>query len=215
MGTNVLLFGEMSSGLLKQKWNCLALTIIIHRGKRERLANPDGVGREFPIIQEFVRRVVENLNVGENKIRVGVLQYGDTPRPDIYLNSHKTKEGVLTAIKELRQQGGRQRNLGAAMTFVLREVLDSRRGGRKQEGVPQFLVVISGGRATDNIRPPANTLKQAGIVPFSIGTRDVDPRELQVISYVPNFAYTVDDLPGLYTVQDELITTVTELLFIN
>ncbi|XP_036420611.1 uncharacterized protein LOC118804092 [Colossoma macropomum] len=171
----------------------------------------DGVGREFPIIQEFVRRVVENLNVGENKIRVGVVQYGDTPRPDIYLNSHKTKEGVLTAIKELRQQGGRQRNLGATMTFVIREVLDSRRGGRKQEGVPQFLVVISGGRATDNIRTPANTLKQTGIVPFSIGTRDVDPRELQVISYVPNFAYTVDDLPGLYTVQDELITTVTEL----
>ncbi|XP_037394951.1 uncharacterized protein col6a3 isoform X17 [Pygocentrus nattereri] len=171
----------------------------------------DGVGREFPIIQEFVRRVVENLNVGENKIRVGVVQYGDTPRPDIYLNSHKTKEGVLTAIKELRQQGGRQRNLGAAMTFVIREVLDSRRGGRKQEGVPQFLVVISGGRSTDNIRTPANTLKQTGIVPFSIGTRDVDPQELQVISYVPSFAYTVDDLPGLYTVQDDLITTVTEL----
>uniref|UniRef100_A0A9J7XGD2 Collagen alpha-3(VI) chain n=1 Tax=Cyprinus carpio carpio TaxID=630221 RepID=A0A9J7XGD2_CYPCA len=171
----------------------------------------EGVGREFPIIQEFVRRVVENLNVGENKIRVGVVQYGDSPYADIYLNSHRTKEGVLNGIKELRQRGGRQRNLGQAIDFVSREVLTSGRGGRKQEGVPQFVVVVSGGKATDNIRPYATALKQSGVIPLSIGTRDVDTQELQVTSYVPRFAYTVDDLPGLYTIQDTLITTLTEL----
>uniref|UniRef100_A0A673KH63 Collagen alpha-3(VI) chain-like n=1 Tax=Sinocyclocheilus rhinocerous TaxID=307959 RepID=A0A673KH63_9TELE len=171
----------------------------------------EGVGREFPIIQEFVRRVVETLNVGENKIRVGVVQYGDSPYADIYLNSHRTKEGVLNGIKELRQRGGRQRNLGRAIDFVSREVLTSRRGGRKQEGVPQFVVVVSGGKATDNIRPYATALKQSGVIPLSIGTRDVDTQELQVTSYVPRFTYTVDDLPGLYTIQDTLITTLTEL----
>uniref|UniRef100_A0A8C1XTU0 Collagen type VI alpha 3 chain n=1 Tax=Cyprinus carpio TaxID=7962 RepID=A0A8C1XTU0_CYPCA len=171
----------------------------------------EGVGREFPIIQEFVRRVVENLNVGENKIRVGVVQYGDSPYADIYLNSHRTKEGVLNGIKELRQRGGRQRNLGRAIDYVNHEVLVSGHGGRKQEGVPQFVVVISGGKATDNIRPFATALKQSGVVPFSIGTRDVDTQELQVTSYVPRFAYTVDDLPGLYTIQDTLITSLTEL----
>ncbi|XP_052421943.1 collagen alpha-3(VI) chain isoform X19 [Carassius gibelio] len=171
----------------------------------------EGVGREFPIIQEFVRRVVENLNVGENKIRVGVVQYGDLPYADIYLNSHRSKEGVLNGIKELRQRGGRQRNLGLAIEFVSRDVLAPGHGGRKQEGVPQFVVVISGGKASDNIRPSATALKQSGVVPFSIGTRDVDTQELQVTSYVPRFAYTVDDLPGLYTIQDTLITTLTEL----
>uniref|UniRef100_A0A671SWJ1 Collagen, type VI, alpha 3 n=1 Tax=Sinocyclocheilus anshuiensis TaxID=1608454 RepID=A0A671SWJ1_9TELE len=171
----------------------------------------EGVGREFPIIQEFVRRVVETLNVGENKIRVGVVQYGDSPYADIYLNSHRTKEGVLNGIKELRQRGGRQRNLGRAIDFVSREVLTSGRGGRKQEGVPQFVVVVSGGKATDNIRPYATALKQSGVIPLSIGTRDVDTQELQVTSYVPRFTYTVDGLPGLYTIQDTLITTLTEL----
>ncbi|XP_049340638.1 collagen alpha-3(VI) chain isoform X2 [Astyanax mexicanus] len=171
----------------------------------------DGVGREFPIIQEFVRRVVENLNVGENQIRIGVVQYGDTARPDIYLNSHNTKEGVLNAIKEIRQLRGRQRNLGGALNLVAREVLDPSRGGRRPEGVPQFLVVISGGRASDNVKTQADALKRSGIVPFSIGTRDVDQQELQVISYVPNYAYTVDDLPGLYTVSETLLNTLTEL----
>uniref|UniRef100_A0A3B1K0F4 VWFA domain-containing protein n=1 Tax=Astyanax mexicanus TaxID=7994 RepID=A0A3B1K0F4_ASTMX len=155
----------------------------------------DGVGREFPIIQEFVRRVVENLNVGENQIRIGVVQYGDTARPDIYLNSHNTKEGALN--------------------LVAREVLDPSRGGRRPEGVPQFLVVISGGRASDNVKTQADALKRSGIVPFSIGTRDVDQQELQVISYVPNYAYTVDDLPGLYTVSETLLNTLTEFINYN
>lgn len=171
----------------------------------------EGVGRDFPIIQEFVRGVVENLNVGENKIRVSVVQYGDTPHVDIYLNSHKTKEEVLKAIQELRQHGGRKRNLDRAIDFVRRNVLDSARGSRKQEGVPQFLLVISGGKATDNVGPSVNTLKELGIVPFSIGTRDTGLQELQVISYMPTFAYLVEDLPGLHTVKDQITTTLTEL----
>lgn len=85
-------------------------------------------------------------------------------------------------------------------------MLDSGQGGRKQEGVPQYLVVISNGRATDDVIKPATTLKESGILSFSIGTRDVDPQEMQVVSYVPSLAYTVDDLPGLYTVQEQLLT---------
>ncbi|XP_078119206.1 collagen alpha-3(VI) chain isoform X4 [Sander vitreus] len=171
----------------------------------------NGVGREFPIIQEFIRRVVESLNVGENKIRIGVVQYGDYAHADMFLNTHTTKEGVLNAVKGIRQRGGRQRNLGQALQFVSQDVLTAARGGRKQEGVPQFVIVVSSGSSTDDISSAASSLKQSRVLPFSIGTRDVNPTELRVVSYVPNFAFTVDDLPGLYTVQENLINTLTEL----
>ncbi|XP_047671219.1 uncharacterized protein col6a3 isoform X4 [Tachysurus fulvidraco] len=171
----------------------------------------DGIGRDFPIIQEFIREVVQNMNVGENNIRVSVVQYGDTPHVDMFLNSHKTKEGVLNAINELRQHGGRKRNLGRAIDLIRRNVLDSVRGSRKQEGVPQFLIVISGGKASDNFITSVNELKELGIVPFSIGTRDTGLQELHAVSYVPKFSYLVEDLPGLHTVKDEFITTMTEL----
>lgn len=159
---------------------------------------------------EFVRTVVEKLNVGENKIRVGVVQYGDNPSADIYLNSHTNKEEVLNAIKGLRQRGGRDRNLGKAVEFVSRDVLARRSGGRREEGVPQFVIVVSGGRSSDDLTP-AIALKRSGVLSIGIGTRDVDPRELQTISYIPSYAHSVDDFPGLYTVQDELVTTLTEL----
>lgn len=171
----------------------------------------DNVGREFAIIQEFIRRVVDSLNVGENKIRIGVVQYGDYAEPDMFLNSHKTKEGVLNGIREMRQRGGSQRNLGQALRFLRQDIMVPGRGSRKQEGVPQFAIIVSSGTSTDDIRREASSLKQSRIIPFSIGTRDVNPTELRVVSYVSNFAYTVDDLPGLYTVQDTLINKITEM----
>lgn len=171
----------------------------------------DGVGREFPIIQEFMRRIVESLNVGENKIRIGVVQYGDSPHADMYLNTYKTKDGVLNALSRLQQRRGRQRNLGQALQFVGSDVLTATRGSRKQEGVPQFLVVVSSGPSTDDINRAATSLKRSRVLPFSIGTRDVNLKELQVVSYVPNFVLTVDDIPGLYTAQDELVNILTEL----
>ncbi|KAM6986606.1 collagen alpha-3(VI) chain [Aplochiton taeniatus] len=167
----------------------------------------DGVGREFPIILDFIGKIVENLNVGENKIRIGVVQFGDSPTADMYLNTHTTKESVLNAVKGLRLRGGRQRNLGQAVEFVSRDVLTATRGGRKQEGVPQFLIVVTGGGSTDDISRAATSLKQSGVLPFSIGTRDVNTQELNVISYVPNFAFNVDDFPGMYTIQKTLLTT--------
>ncbi|KAM6979329.1 collagen alpha-3(VI) chain-like isoform 2-T2 [Tautogolabrus adspersus] len=171
----------------------------------------DGVGREFPIIQEFIRRVVESLNVGEDKIRIGVVQYGDYAHADMYLNTHTTKEGVLNAVRGLRQRGGRQRNLGQALQFVSQDILTAARGSRKGDNVPQFLIVVSSGSSTDDISRAATSLKQSRVLPFAIGTRDVNPTELQMVSYVSNFAYPVDDLPGLYTVQENLINTLTEL----
>ncbi|XP_059198609.1 collagen alpha-3(VI) chain [Centropristis striata] len=220
---NVREFSELST--IPQKLNNYVslpseeLTVVLRQaetqGPRKDVVflvdGSDGVGREFPIIQEFIRRIVESLNVGENKIRIGVVQYADYAQTDMFLNTHTTKEGVLNAVRGMRQRGGRQRNLGQALQFVSQDVLTAQRGSRKEEGVPQFVIVVSSGSSTDDIRSAATSLKQSRVLPFSIGTRDVNPSELQVVSYVPNFAFPVDDLPGLYTVQENLITILTEL----
>nr|XP_061799534.1 collagen alpha-3(VI) chain-like [Nerophis lumbriciformis] len=171
----------------------------------------DSVGRDFPVILEFIRRIVENLNLGENKIRIGVTQFADYAQADMYLNTYTTKEDVLNAVRGFRQRGGRQRNLGQALQFVNDDMLTAARGSRKQEGVPQFLVVVSSGSPTDDISRPATALKESRVIPLSIGTRDVNSKDLQTVSFVPNFAYTVDDLPSLHTAQETVIDTITKL----
>ncbi|KAM6934552.1 collagen alpha-3(VI) chain [Xenentodon cancila] len=171
----------------------------------------DGVGREFAIIQEFIRGVVESLNVGENKIRIAVVQYGDLAQVDMYLNTHTSKEGILNGIMEMSQRRGRQRNLGQALQYLKEDVLTPARGSRKQEGVPQFVIVVSSGSSTDDVRRAASSLKNSQSLVFSIGTRDVSPTEIRDVSSGTNFSFPVDDLPGLYMVQGNLVTKLTEL----
>uniref|UniRef100_A0A8C6UBF0 Collagen, type VI, alpha 3 n=1 Tax=Neogobius melanostomus TaxID=47308 RepID=A0A8C6UBF0_9GOBI len=146
----------------------------------------DGVGREFPILQQFMRRVVETLNVGENKIRIGVVQYGDYPHADMYLNSHPSKEAVLSAILGLRPRGGRQRNLGQALEFLNS---DRSAGSRVEEGVPQFLILVTGGKSADDVSTPADQLKRNQIAPLAVGSGNADPEELRQISLRPEFAH--------------------------
>uniref|UniRef100_A0A668AH54 Collagen type VI alpha 3 chain n=1 Tax=Myripristis murdjan TaxID=586833 RepID=A0A668AH54_9TELE len=174
------------------------------------LDGSDGTRSGFPAMRDFVQRVVETLSVDDNKDRVSVVQYSRNPAVQFYFNTYATKGEILDTVRGLRHKGGRPLNTGAALQHLKDNVFTASAGSRRQEGVPQLLIVLSGGRSSDSVTSPASALKDL-VLPFSIGTRDVNPTELQVVSYVPNFAYTVDDLPGLYTVQDNLINTLTEL----
>ncbi|RVE58535.1 hypothetical protein OJAV_G00210240 [Oryzias javanicus] len=171
----------------------------------------DNVGREFAIIQDFISKIVESLDVGEKKIRIGVAQYSDFAQAHMNLNTHTTKQSVLNGIREMRQQRGTQRNLGRALGFVRQDMLRPTKGSREEEGVPQFLIIVSSGSSTDDIRRPVSDLKKSRVVTLNVGTRDISSTELRTVSFVPSFAFTVDDLPSLHTVQFSLIDILTDL----
>ncbi|XP_024116256.1 collagen alpha-3(VI) chain isoform X3 [Oryzias melastigma] len=170
----------------------------------------DDVGSEFAIIQDFISKIVESLDVGEKKIRIGVAQYSDFAKAHMNLNTHTTKQSVLNGIREIRQQGGTQRNLGRALGFVRQDMLRPVKGSREEEGVPQFLIIVSSGSSTDDIRRPVSDLKQSRVVTLNIGTRDISSTELRTVSSLPTYAFTVDDLPSLHTVQFSLIDILTD-----
>uniref|UniRef100_A0A3P9GX60 Collagen type VI alpha 3 chain n=1 Tax=Oryzias latipes TaxID=8090 RepID=A0A3P9GX60_ORYLA len=171
----------------------------------------NGVGREFPIIQDFISKVVESLDVGEKRIRIGVAQYSDFAQSYINLNDHATKQSVLNGIREIKRLGGTQRNLGVALAFVRQTMLRPEKGSRKEEGVPQFLIIVSSGSSTDDFIGPVIDLKRSRVVTLNIGTRDISSPQLRIVSSLPTFAFTVDDLPGLYTVQAPLVNILTDL----
>ncbi|XP_023806642.1 collagen alpha-3(VI) chain isoform X7 [Oryzias latipes] len=171
----------------------------------------NGVGREFPIIQDFISKVVESLDVGEKRIRIGVAQYSDFAQSYINLNDHATKQSVLNGIREIKRLGGTQRNLGVALAFVRQNMLRPEKGSREEEGVPQFLIIVSSGSSTDDFIGQVTDLKRSRVVTLNIGTRDISSPQLRIVSSLPTFAFTVDDLPGLYTVQAPLVNILTDL----
>ena len=168
------------------------------------LDGSDSTRNGFPAMREFVETVVDKLNVGENDDRVSVVQYSREAEVNFYLNTHKTKEDVLDSVRGLRHKGGRPLNTGAALQYVRDNVFTNSSGSRRYQGVPQMLILLTGGRSFDNVDTPASALKQQGIFVVSIGTRNSDSRELQKISHEPSYALSVSDFSDLPAVQEQL-----------
>nr|XP_034377135.1 collagen alpha-3(VI) chain isoform X3 [Arvicanthis niloticus] len=171
----------------------------------------EGVRSNFPLLKEFVQRVVESLDVGPDRVRVALVQYSDRTRPEFYLNSHMDQQGVISAIHKLTLLGGPTPNTGAALEFVLRNILTSSTGSRIAEGVPQLLIVLTAERSGDDVRGPSVVLKQGGAVPIGIGIGNADISEMQTISFIPDFAVTIPTFRDLGTIQQVISEKVIQL----
>lgn len=163
---------------------------------------------EFPSIREMIRRVVEKLDVGLDKVRVSVVQYSDDPKLEFLLNQFSTKDEVRQAVMKLRSNGGNHLNTGRALEWVSRNIYQRSAGSRIEDGVPQFLILVTGGKSTDDVYTPAVQLKRNQVAPLAIGSRNADPDELKLISLKPELVYTVDSFQQLPRVESQLIDSV-------
>ncbi|XP_048094398.1 collagen alpha-3(VI) chain [Alosa alosa] len=164
----------------------------------------DAVRADFPYIRDFIRKVIEPLDIGTDKVRISVVQHSERPTPSFYLNTYNTKDQVMTAVSNMNLAGGRSLNTGAALKFMKDTILSASHGSRAAQNVPQFLIVLTGGRSRDNVRDPAGDLKTTGVVPFGVGVKDADPKQIEDISHNPSFAFKVKEFSELDAVQAKL-----------
>lgn len=172
------------------------------------LDGSDGTRTGFPAMRDFVQKVVETLSVDDNKDRVSVVQYSREPAVHFYLNTYTTKGEILATVTGLRHKGGRPLNTGAALQYLRDNVFTASAGSRRLEGVPQVLILLSGGKSFDSVDAPASALKQLGVLTFAIGTSSSDSKELQKISHDPSYALSVSEFNDLPSVQQQLQSSV-------
>ncbi|KAM6200001.1 collagen alpha-3(VI) chain isoform 10-T11 [Sarcoramphus papa] len=168
---------------------------------------PDGLAH----IRDFISRIVQQLEVGANKVRIGVVQFSNNVFPEFYLKTHKSKNAVLQAIRRLRLRGGSPVNAGKALDYVVKNYFIKSAGSRIEDGVPQHLVVILGDRSQDDVNRPANVITSTSIKPLGVGARNADRDQLQVITNDPERVLVVQDFPGLPTLEKKLQSILEEL----
>lgn len=175
------------------------------------LDGSDGTRNTFPAMREFVQRLVEQFNIEPNRDRISVVQYSRDAEVNFYLNTYTAKADILNTVRGLRHRGGRPLNTGAALRYVRDSVFTASAGSRKQEGVLQVLILLSGGRSNDNIDTPASALKESGVLILGIGTKN-SSREVQRITNDPAYAQSLNDFSDLPSVQQQFYSSLNNVL---
>lgn len=158
--------------------------------------------KKFRSMQKFMASLVNQTTVGKDLTRFGVILYSTNPQSVFTLNQYNSKREVLNAISALSSPYG-DTYTGKALAYSLQFFNDAH-GGRAALQVPQILMVITDGDATDrnNLVAPAAGLRDRGISVFSIGVEGANKSQLEIMSgheksrvfYVDNF----DALENLY-----------------
>ena len=164
----------------------------------------DNVRADFPYIRDFILKVIEPLDIGLDKVRISVVQQSERPTANFYLNTYQNKDEVLRAVNALTPAGGRTLNTGVALKFMKDTILSDKHGSRAAKNVPQFMIVLSGSKSKDSVKESAVALKTDGVVPFGVGVKDADRKQIEAISHNPSFAFNVKDFSELSTIPQKL-----------
>ncbi|XP_024865789.1 collagen alpha-1(XIV) chain isoform X3 [Kryptolebias marmoratus] len=166
------------------------------------------IGRiNFRLVRTFLENLVRAFSVEFDKTRIGLAQYSGDPRIEWHLKTHTTKEAVIDAVKNLPYKGGNTLT-GLALTFILENSFKPESGSRP--GVPKIGILITDGKSQDDVIPPAQSLKDAGIELFAIGVKNADKNELKAIASPPEetHVYNVADFSVMSDIVEGLTKTV-------
>ncbi|XP_022541026.2 integrin alpha-2 [Astyanax mexicanus] len=110
----------------------------------------DGSNSIYPWepVVAFLKKVLENLDIGPQQAQVSVVQYGSDPRFEFNLNTYKNKQDMVAAASKITQKGGLETNTFGAISYARKNAFLTSNGGRL--GASKVMVVVTDGESHDN-----------------------------------------------------------------
>ncbi|XP_056236933.1 collagen alpha-6(VI) chain-like [Seriola aureovittata] len=158
----------------------------------------------FHLVRHFLNSIVSSLDVSLNRVRIGLVTYGDSPTAHIYLDTKRGKADILQYISVLPYRGGGT-NTGAALNFAREKIFIKSRGKRKGS-VQQVAVVITDGLSQDSVSDAAIKLRRDGVTIYSVGIKVDDKSELEAMASHPShkYVFNVDSFTDLKRLKQDL-----------
>nr|XP_056713046.1 collagen alpha-6(VI) chain [Euleptes europaea] len=160
---------------------------------------------DFDQMKTFLNEVIKLFNVGPNHIRFGVVQYSDASSIKLHfsLDEYTKRSTLEKAINNINQLSG-DTYTGEALKFMqpLFEKARQQRGNK----VPCHLIVLTDGEAHDNVKVPADTLRNAKVNLYAIGVREANKTQLREIA--GSRFYSVQQFDSLKDIQAEVVRDV-------
>ncbi|KAI8484386.1 biological adhesion [Branchiostoma belcheri] len=170
----------------------------------------DGTGsvglENFERMKTFISQLLAFLDIGENAVRVSIVQYAVQARTEFFLDQYFDLQALQDAVEAIQYMGGYTKT-GNAIDFATNVHFDVRNGARAT--VTKIVVVITDGISQDDVQRPARRMRQAGIVTIAVGVgSNLDSDQLLAIAGDPNTRLSLDDFDRL----QDLTTTLPSML---
>ncbi|KAG9476082.1 hypothetical protein GDO78_002912 [Eleutherodactylus coqui] len=168
----------------------------------------------FIIMKEFMVSVIEDFDIGPNKVHVGVAQYSDAFRPEFHLQTYTDKETLKEKVKAISQIGG-STLIGKALTKTDKNLLSQKAKSRINEGVQQILIVITDGDSYDQVAKPAEAIRSRGVFTYAVGVGNVSDTQLLQIAGSGSSKFSVDNFDELKNIKKRVVRDICEPITAN
>lgn len=156
--------------------------------------------QDYQKMKDFMKSVISKSVVGEPDIHIGIMQYSTEQRLEFPLNRYYTRDEMSKAIDGIQQIGGGT-HTGEAISVVSR-YFDADSGGRPH--LRQRLVVITDGESQDEVKDPALSVRDKGVVVYAIGVVNANTTQLLEISGSQERMYAERDFDALKDLESKV-----------
>lgn len=156
-------------------------------------------------MKKFIIEFLNTFRIGPQHVRLGVAKYADSPNLEFDLTTYSDVKTLEKAIDGIRQIGGGTET-GRALDFM-GPLFDKAMASRGHK-VTEYLVVITDGKSSDEVKIPAEKLRAQGVVIYAIGVKNADEAELKEISGDPKKTFFVNNFDALKPIKDDIVTDI-------
>lgn len=161
---------------------------------------------DFEISKGFMKDIADSFTIAENRVRIGVAQYSEHPQKEFFLNEHYLSSKMKDHIDQIAQLN-QNTYTGKGLKFV-KQFFDPTNGGRKNQNVNQYLIVMTDGESHDTVDQEAAELRSNGITIFSIGIGLKNSFELIQIAGNPENVFMVENYNVLDSIKRQIVSQV-------
>ena len=158
-------------------------------------------------MKTFTQELVNRLDIGTNKVRVGAVKFSGTAQVEFYLNRYTISSDIQNHLGNMAFLGTKTYT-GLGLNYMRNDIF--RRDNGDRDNVPNIAIVITDGRSNMNegeTAIEANLAKQANIRIIAVGITDkINLAELRSMASDNDSLITVDNFDTLMQRLDNIIS---------
>ena len=162
----------------------------------------------FETMLNAIKSFVSDIDIDAGEIRIGLLTYNTRPYIQFYLNEHRTKSELLTAIDRVQYRLG-STNTAQAIKSARTRMFTTGRGAREMAN--HVLIVITDGISNinyDRVLPESELTRSEGIITLAVGVGVDRTRELDIIAGTPEHRLVIERFDQLQEKLKSLFTSI-------